>query len=110
MGRPFKKNLPTELSDALSLIGRNIKYFREEKNLSQAELARKCKISTTRLNELESRPARDIRIATLIAISKSLDVPVISLLSKSNVDLSHRDQEILFKASEDILRITKKLR
>lgn len=110
MGRPPKASLPADLSSILRLIGSNLTALREEKGLSQAELARKSQVSTTTLNEIETRQFRDIRLSTLSSLARALDVPVVRLLQSSDVELQSRDQVQLLKASEAILRITRKLR
>jgi transcriptional regulator with XRE-family HTH domain len=110
MGRPPKTSLPSDLSSLLRVIGANITALREEKGLSQAELARKSQVSTTTLNEVETRQFRDIRLSTLSSLARTLDIPVVRLLQSSDVELQSRDQVQLLKASEAILRITRKLR
>ena len=110
MGRPVKTNLSDDLLETLQRIGRNISAARSEKGISQAELARQAKISTTTLNEIESRQCRDIRVSTLSAIAAALDVSVGKLFASSDIDLSSRDQAQLLKASEVILKISRKIK
>lgn len=110
MGRPPKSNLPVEFAELLHQIGANIAFARKEQEISQAELARRAKISVTTLNEIETRQFRDIRLSTLSLIAKALALPVARLLDRSDIELSSRDQVQLLKASEAILRITRKLR
>lgn len=110
MGRPPKPELPFELKVLLKQIGINIRIIREERGISQAELARRSNISTTTMNEIETKRFRDIRLSTLTSISQALNVPVIELLKTTDVDLESKDQARLLKASEDLLKITKKLR
>ena len=110
MGRPPKPELPFELKVLLKQIGINIRIIREERGISQAELARRSSISTTTMNEIETKRFRDIRLSTLTAISQALNVPVIEILKSTDVDLESKDQARLLKASEDLLKITKKLR
>ncbi len=110
MGRPPKSDLPHELGLLLKKIGNNIVALRQEKGLSQAELARRSKVSLTTLNEIESRPFRDIRLSTLFSIARTLEVPVIRLFEFSDIELNSRDQARLLKASEAIVQIARKLR
>src|SRR4051812_17919020 len=110
MGRPVKSHLPAELAGLLKQIGANLTDLRAKKGLSQAELARRSKISTTTLNEIESRQFRDVRLSTLSALAHALGVSVIEVLQSSDVEINSKDQARLLKASEAIVRITRKLR
>jgi transcriptional regulator with XRE-family HTH domain len=84
---------------------------REKLGLSQAELARRSKISLTTLNELESRSFRDIRLSTLVALSQNLKLPVAALFYESDLDFaSSSDQAQFLKASETLSHITKKIK
>jgi transcriptional regulator with XRE-family HTH domain len=109
MGRPPKSDLHPELQKWLRQIGANLLSLRQEKGLTQAQLAAKSKISVTTINEAEARRFRDIRMSTLVSLAEGLDVSVSLLLRVSDVKLRSTDQARLLKASEDILRITKKL-
>lgn len=110
MGRAPKHELPLELASVLRQVGANLFSIREERGLTQAELARRSKISTTTVNEIETRQFRDIRLSTLSALAAALEVSIVELLAPSNVELSSNDQAQLLKASEAILRIARKLR
>lgn len=110
MGRPPKKNLPTDLNNALHQIGLNLLDLREDRGLSQSELARQSGVSLTTINEIETRKFRDIRISTLSSLAATLKVPLIEFFRTSDIRLSDQDQARLLKASEAIWRISKKLR
>jgi len=110
MGRPPKLNLSHRFSELLHQIGSNVRYYREEQGLTQAELARRAKISNTTLNEIETRQFRDVRLSTLSVLAQALDTTVVHLLSGSDVELASKDQTQLLKASEAILKITRKLK
>lgn len=110
MGRPFRKNVPEDLQELLRCIGKNTVYHRLERSLSQAELARKAGLSTTTLSEIETGKPRDIRLSTLCSIAKALGAKAVELLRESDLDLSSKDQTVLLKASEAILRVAKKLK
>lgn len=110
VGRPFKKDISTDLLALLERVGRNIAYYRAERSLSQVELARKSGVSVTTLNEIETFKPRDMRLSTLFAIARALGIPPVQLMSAAELDLSAKDHATLLKASEAIFRITKKLR
>lgn len=84
--------------------------MRLERKISQAALARQAGISITTLNEIETRRCRDIRLSTLSTIARTLGVSVNELLNKSDLKLNSGDRAQLLKASEAILRITRKIR
>ena len=110
MGRAPKTNLPYDLALLLKRVGGNIRDRREKIDMTQAELASKSKVSVTTLNEIESRRFRDIRLSTLVAIAKILEVSVPSLLQGSDVKLSSGDRARFLKASEELVRLGLKLR
>jgi transcriptional regulator with XRE-family HTH domain len=110
MGRPPKLNLSPRFSELLHQIGSNVRYFREEQGLTQAALARRAKISNTTLNEIETRQFRDVRLSTLAALAQALETPVMHLLGGSDIELPSKDQAQLLKASESIMKITRKLK
>lgn len=109
MGRPPKNDLPADLAKWLHQIGANVRAFRQESGLSLAELAKRSKVSVTTINEIEARRFRDIRMSTIVGLARGLDISPLLLLRTSDVKLKSADQSRLLKASEDILRITKKL-
>lgn len=109
MGRTPKKDLHPDLLKWLHQIGANVAALREESGMTQTELSRRSKVSLTTLNEIETRRFRDIRMSTIIALARGLDVAAILLLRGSDVKLKSSDQTRLMKASEDILRIAKKI-
>ena len=110
MGRPTKDSLPKDLSQLLQQIGNNISVIREDRELSQAALARQAQVSITTVNEIETRKSRDIQLSTLTSIARVLNVEVAQLLQGSDLELNSRDQEQHLKASDTLLRITRKLR
>lgn len=110
MGRRPKTNIPPQLSELLAAIAANVRDLRLAAGMTQTELAAQAKISLTTMNEIETKPLRDIRLSTLVAIASVMSVPVVRLLEGSDVNLSSRDHAKLVKAGEEILRITRKLR
>ncbi len=110
MGRPPKKYLPVDLTVLLEQVGKNVCHYRLEKQITQSELARISKVSITTINEIETKQFRDIRLATLVSIAKALDISAVQLLQSPNVRMNSRDQQMLLKASEDIWKITQRMR
>lgn len=66
--------------DLLIAIGRNIKKIREEKNISQAELAARCNYEKSNMSRIESGKT-NLTIGTLLNIAKSLDTTIINLMT-----------------------------
>ncbi|MBF0576435.1 MULTISPECIES: helix-turn-helix domain-containing protein [unclassified Dysgonomonas] len=66
--------------DLLIAIGRNIKKIREEKNISQAELAARCNYEKSNMSRIESGKT-NLTIGTLLNIAKSLDTTIINLIT-----------------------------
>ena len=110
MGRPPKKELPLDLSLLLKQIGVNITSFRLQLGISQAELAKRSKISTTTLNEIETKKYRDIRLSTLTSIARSLGTNVPGLLLMSDIKLDLNDRKRLLQVSEDLSKIVRTLK
>ena len=71
------------------ILGRNIKYFRFHRQLSQAALAEKANISITFLSNIE-RGKMFPKVETLSRITESLNVEVSELFK---VELVPDDQE-----------------
>lgn len=66
--------------DLLIAIGTNIKKIREEKNISQAELAARCNYEKSNMSRIESGKT-NLTIGTLLNIAKSLDTTIINLMT-----------------------------
>lgn len=66
--------------ELLIAIGKNIKKIREEKNISQAELAARCNYEKSNMSRIESGGTNPT-IGTLLTISESLGTTIIQLLT-----------------------------
>ncbi|MFV0537627.1 MAG: helix-turn-helix domain-containing protein [Dysgonomonas sp.] len=66
--------------DLLIAIGKNIKKIREDKNISQAELAARCNYEKSNMSRIESGKT-NLTIGTLLNIAKSLDITIINLIT-----------------------------
>lgn len=108
MGRAPKTSLHPNLAFLLQQIGHTVGELRRERGWTQAELAKRAKISITTLNEMETRQFRDVRLSTLSQIAAVLDVPVARLIHVPDLKLSGSEQAQLLKASEAIVKIAKR--
>jgi transcriptional regulator with XRE-family HTH domain len=89
-----------EIQEIKDILGRNIKYFRFHRQLSQADLAEKADISVTFLSNIE-RGKMFPKVETLSRITRGLDVEVHELF---RADLVPGDNKIINRLSEDITK------
>jgi len=66
--------------ELLIAIGKNIKNIREEKNITQAELAARCNYEKSNMSRIESGRT-NLTIGTLLKIAESLETTIINLLN-----------------------------
>jgi transcriptional regulator with XRE-family HTH domain len=90
-----------ETQEIKDILGRNIKYFRFHRQLSQSALAEKAEISVTFLSNIE-RGKMFPKAETLSRITKSLDVTVFELFRPDLV--SENNKEVINRFSEDIAK------
>ena len=91
-----------ETQEIKDILGRNIKYFRFHKQLSQSALAEKADISITFLSNIE-RGKMFPKVETLSRLTKSLDVGVFELFRTDLVPVDNK--EMIYRFSEDIAKI-----
>lgn len=63
----------------LLALGKRIKKFREEKGVSQEQLAAICNVHRTYIGMLE-RAERNATIISIIKVAKGLNIPLVELL------------------------------
>lgn len=63
----------------LLALGKRIKFFREEKGVSQEQLAAICNVHRTYIGMLE-RAERNATIISIIKVAKGLNIPLVKLL------------------------------
>ena len=64
-----------------SEIGFKIKKLREEKNLSQAELATQLNISQSKLSKIENGRIRKIELTLILKLCEFIDIEVQELVN-----------------------------
>ena len=69
-------------NDIYNVIGKNIKKYRKQKEISQKELAEKLLLSDNFIAKLESVTRQTLSIDTLYEISKELDVDISKFFDK----------------------------
>jgi len=82
-------------------VGKNIKFFRFRRQLSQADLAEKAQISITSLSDIE-RGNNFPQAKTLCNLAQALEVEVWSLFKGENA--SDKQNTVLEHFSEDFSR------
>jgi transcriptional regulator with XRE-family HTH domain len=90
-----------ETQEIKNILGRNIKYFRFHRQLSQSELAEKADISITFLSNIE-RGKMFPKVETLSRLTKSLNVSVFELFKDDLVPKD--DKEMMNRLSEDMAK------
>jgi transcriptional regulator with XRE-family HTH domain len=83
------------------ILGRNIKYFRFHRQLSQSALAEKADISVTFLSNIE-RGKMFPKVETLSRITESLGVAVFELFRDDLVPEDNK--EMMSRLSEDMTK------
>ena len=79
----FKK---TDENYIYNVIGKNVKKYRKQKNLTQAELAEKINYSLSFISSLESKKYQSFSLGALYRISLILDVKLYELCIDENDD------------------------
>jgi transcriptional regulator with XRE-family HTH domain len=97
--RKKKSNSLMEEQELKDVLGKNIKFFRSQKQLSQADLADKAGISITFLSNVE-RGNNFPLAGTLCSLAKVLEVEVFELFKGDLVPSNSK--EVMSKLSKDI--------
>ena len=69
-----RKKLPT----VLKALGSRIRAFRQNRGLSQAEFARRCRINRNYMGNIE-RGKNNLSLKTMLGIAQQLQIPVSDL-------------------------------
>ena len=78
-------------TDLYRVIGANIKYYREQANLTQVQLAEQAKISTSYLSKIEAAGCnKSLSISVLNQIANVLGVEITEFLRRSDTDEINR--------------------
>ncbi|MFP3043238.1 helix-turn-helix domain-containing protein [Treponema primitia] len=88
--------------DIKDALGRNIKFFRAHRQLSQADLAERAGISITFLSTIE-RGLQFPKAETLFCLSRGLEVEVYELF-KGEIVLDDETKKLLDRFSGDITK------
>ncbi|HPG30127.1 MAG TPA: helix-turn-helix transcriptional regulator [bacterium] len=64
----------------LSLLGVNLKKFREKKGMTQSDLSKKTKIEQANISRYETNPPKTMELATACSLAEALEVSLMDLL------------------------------
>jgi transcriptional regulator with XRE-family HTH domain len=84
-----------------AILGKNVKFFRFHRQLSQADLAEKANISVTFLSNIE-RGNKFPQAETLFGLAKGLDIEVYELFKPDSVP--DETSELVSRFFEDITK------
>lgn len=76
-------------NEVLDIISKNIKHFRVKNNLSQQQLEFEANLVNNYITNIE-KCKKDVKISTLIKISKALDINIAELFIKRENYLSKK--------------------
>lgn len=71
--------------DLARMLAANVRGFRHAKRLSQEELAERCGLHRTYIGSVE-RGERNVTLSTLETLALALDVSIIELISKRDLN------------------------
>lgn len=96
-------------------IGRQIKYYRQAKNLTQEQLSEQVGISVHHMSHIETANTK-VSLATLLSIANALDISIEKLVSNSitgstQAKYVHLNEinELLSSCSKQEFQIVKKI-
>jgi transcriptional regulator with XRE-family HTH domain len=101
-------DLPTKEGCGLMSIGKNIKFYRKQKKMTQIELAERANMSRSYLADIE-RDRYNPSIETLKSIAKALQIDVSSLIEGDTNDSSSKQDVIPSWATKKDIRDFKKM-
>lgn len=90
-------------------VGKMLRFYREEAELSQNRLAKKSGVSISTINEIENFVVNDIRLSTVSTLARHLGVDPVKLMLAANITLSENDKKDFQTALHLLDRINRKL-
>lgn len=68
------------------IVGKNVKKYRQEKKITQQELAKKCGYSNSYIKKIEGKGSpKNFSLLTIYNISKALDIDIKCLFEGSDI-------------------------
>lgn len=105
MARVTKQYGDKQLEKYLKLLTHHLKALRESRELSIRDLEEASKVSFSTIHEIETLKVRDVRLSTLTALARSLDVSLIELIKPLTTSaVSAREIDEAIQILRDIRR------
>lgn len=80
MSKKSIKKEDREMSKAIARLGKNIKRFREQREMTLQDLAFHSNLALSTVWEIESARVDDLRLSTVSALARALSVTLYDLL------------------------------
>ena len=109
MPRVKKSYNDKKLEKLVKTVGKSLRYYREEANLSQNRLAKNSGVSISTINEIENLLVNDIRLSTVSTLARNLKLDPLDLIVPSDFKISISDEREYRKAWKVLDRIYKRL-
>jgi transcriptional regulator with XRE-family HTH domain len=93
----------------IDYIGKMIRRYREEAELSQNKLAKLSGVSVSTINEIENCVVNDVRFSTVTTLAKHLGVDPLKLIVPGNFVLNEDDKKEFRSAIKILDRINSRL-
>lgn len=103
MARTLKDYNDGQLKMMVKTCGKKLKSYRESKGLSQSDLSLESGVAASSISEIESLKVNDLKLSTISALARVLDVSPEALLRPSDLQLSKEDRKA-FKQALSILK------
>ena len=93
----------------VSYIGKMLRYYREQAELSQNKLAKASGVSISTINEIENCVVNDVRFSTITTLAKHLEIDPLKLIVPGNFELSEDDKKDFRSAVKILDRVNRRL-
>lgn len=80
--------------DCMTPIGKFVRDVREARHMSQAELARRCRLSRAYINALESGNVKEPSAKTLSILARALNVDILEMLEASGAITENQQAQV----------------
>ena len=93
----------------MSTIAKNLQSLRKEAGLSQTKLSKLSGVAASTINEIENLVVKDIRLSTISALAKILEVEPLEVITPSSFDFKNEEKEEFQQALKTLMKISKKM-
>lgn len=93
----------------IEVVARNLRWHRQQKELTQTALARRSGVALSTLNEIENLVAKDVRLTTISALSRALGLSPLELFSDVSIPKSAKDRKDFLAAFQILEKLAKRM-